>query len=267
MTAPKSTRRRKADAATAARCNTFLLVLEHPGNPENVGAVLRCANACGVAKVYIVTPNDSPLARFVRTHPLGRYTKQQRKVTVDPSATKPATETKEMKMPVPLYPTSDEKIKMYAHNPKKSTVRTEKKTQDAHTRLKKAAASAERWTYVRTFATTEACLTHLAKNKWCSLVTLPHLSDKPNQELRRGDYTVYRKLAVWMGNEVHGVSDEAIASARGAIQIPMYGHVESLNLACATMLVASTICDQRRDFSAKTHVVSTSSSLSSDPLP
>jgi tRNA G18 (ribose-2'-O)-methylase SpoU len=274
---PKSAQRRKADAATATRCNTFLLVLEQPSSPENFGAVLRCVDACGVGKVYVVTHDDSPLAHFIRTHPLGRPNAKHRltvpamgrfvqynESTSDVKEEKRADTSDVATFDVKI---SEHKTSLHALRvvPSTSTApsakdtskmkKKKKKKDDVSAKVKKTAASAERWVYVRTFPTTRDCLAHLAKNKWSSLVTSPHISNKPNIELSQGNYTVYRKLAVWMGNEVHGISSEAIEHACGAIQIPMRGHVESLNLACATTLVVHTICDQRRDFTAASRFV------------
>lgn len=51
--------------------------------------------------------------------------------------------------------------------------------------------------------------------------TVPPLPDLP------------AKLALWMGNEAHGIGEELIASAARQVQLPMAAHVESLNVAVA----------------------------------
>lgn len=44
-------------------------------------------------------------------------------------------------------------------------------------------------------------------------------------------------LALVLGNEVEGVSDEALALCNGALEIPQYGHKHSLNVAVAAGVV------------------------------
>lgn len=54
----KSTRRIKADFATKYRMNTFICVVENPQLTINVGAIVRTANALGIAKVYVIDGNN-----------------------------------------------------------------------------------------------------------------------------------------------------------------------------------------------------------------
>jgi tRNA (guanosine-2'-O-)-methyltransferase len=121
---------------------------------------------------------------------------------------------------------------------------------NVHNRLKKVAVSAERWVYIRTFNLTEDCIAHLEKNKWTSLVTSPHLADKTNLRLDQTDFTKYKNLAIWMGNEVTGISKLATNSSDSALQIQMHGHVESLNLACASAVILYQVTVGRRNFQA-----------------
>lgn len=53
----KTVRRQKANFATKNRLNTLVCVIEHPQTVINVCAIIRTANALGVAKVYIVDHN------------------------------------------------------------------------------------------------------------------------------------------------------------------------------------------------------------------
>jgi tRNA (guanosine-2'-O-)-methyltransferase len=116
--------------------------------------------------------------------------------------------------------------------------------------MARVAKSAHKWVYMRHFPTTSSCLTHLAKNNWTSLVTSSHLPEKEdlNFRLDTADFTKYRKLAVWMGNETRGVSSEALAAAHGTLQIPMWGRVESFNVACASAMIMYEIVKQRRAY-------------------
>ena len=51
-------------------------------------------------------------------------------------------------------------------------------------------------------------------------------------------------IAVWLGNEALGISEEAIANAGLVITIPMRGMVESLNVAAAAAVLMSEITRQ-----------------------
>ena len=112
-------------------------------------------------------------------------------------------------------------------------------------------ASAYKWVYTKYFSTTQECLQHLEKNNFVSLVTSPHIKGKENMSLLKSDFTKYKKLAVWFGNESHGISPEAIEGSRGCIQIEMGGIIESLNLSVSTGIVLNFIVNQRREFTQK----------------
>jgi tRNA (guanosine-2'-O-)-methyltransferase len=58
-------------------------------------------------------------------------------------------------------------------------------------------------------------LTHLQKNGFISIVTSPHTKGRKNVVLHEADYTKFKKLAVWFGNEGVGIS--AVALERGQL--------------------------------------------------
>jgi tRNA (guanosine-2'-O-)-methyltransferase len=116
--------------------------------------------------------------------------------------------------------------------------------------LSKISVSASKWTFVKRFNSTEECLEHLEKNKFISLVTSPHIKGKKNYVLHEADYT-QPKLAVWFGNESRGVSDIVVERSESCISIPMFGMIESLNLATTTGIVLYEVTKQRREYQAK----------------
>ncbi|MDW7695899.1 RNA methyltransferase [Flammeovirgaceae bacterium SG7u.111] len=116
--------------------------------------------------------------------------------------------------------------------------------------LTKTSVSAIKWTYVKKFKSTEECLEHLEKKRFVSIVTSPHLKSEKNVVLNEGDYTQIR-LAVWFGNESRGVSKTAIERSEMCVSIPMYGIIESLNLATSTGIVLYEVTTQRREFQKK----------------
>ena len=116
--------------------------------------------------------------------------------------------------------------------------------------LSKTSVSAVKWTFVKRFDSTEECIEHLEKKRFVSIVTSPHQKGKENIVLHEGDYTQIR-LAVWFGNESKGISKLAIEKSEFCVNIPMYGIIESLNLATSTGIVLYEVTKQRREFQKK----------------
>ncbi|QIG78895.1 TrmH family RNA methyltransferase [Stakelama tenebrarum] len=118
-------------------------------------------------------------------------------------------------------------------------------------KLSKLSVSAVKWTFVKRFDSTEACLAHLEKNHFVSIVTSPHVKGKTNVFLHEGDYTEHAKLAVWFGNEAIGISDLAVERSEMCVAIPMFGMIESLNLGTSTGIVLYEVTKQRREYQSK----------------
>jgi len=118
-------------------------------------------------------------------------------------------------------------------------------------KLSKLSVSAVKWTFVKRFDSTEECLAHLAKNKFVSVATSPHVKGKTNKFLHEADFAEHAKLAVWFGNEARGLSDLAIEHSETCISIPMFGMIESLNLATSSGIVLYEVTKQRRDYASK----------------
>ncbi len=113
-------------------------------------------------------------------------------------------------------------------------------------RLSKTSVSAIKWSFVKRFDSTQACIEHLYNNQFTSIVTSPHTKGKRNEVLHEADYTRFKRLAVWFGNERYGVSDLAVANADFCVGIPMFGMIESLNLGTTTGIVMYEVTKQRR---------------------
>ncbi len=117
--------------------------------------------------------------------------------------------------------------------------------------LSKTSVSAIKWSFVKRFDSTEACIAHLEKNQFVSIVTSPHVKGMNNVVLHEGDYTTQTKLAVWFGNESRGISDLAIQNSEMCVNIPMFGMIESLNLGTTSGIVLYEITKQRREYQSK----------------
>lgn len=117
--------------------------------------------------------------------------------------------------------------------------------------LSKTSVSAIKWSFVKRFDSTEACLEHLEKNRFVSIVTSPHVKGMKNVVLDEADYTIYPKLAIWFGNESRGISDLAIQHSEMCLSIPMFGMIESLNLGTTSGIVLYEVTKQRREYQIK----------------
>ena len=111
-------------------------------------------------------------------------------------------------------------------------------------------ASGIKWLYVKKFSSTAECLEHLAKKNFTNIGTSPHQLGKKNVSLFEGKYTQHH-LAVWFGNEVRGLSKEALDACDFCIQIPMHGIIESMNLSASASIVLNHIVEKRHEFSRK----------------
>lgn len=117
-------------------------------------------------------------------------------------------------------------------------------------KLSKLSVSAVKWTFVKRFDSSEECLAHLEKNRFVSIATSPHVKGKTNRLLHEADFADHAKLAVWFGNEARGLSDLAVQRSQMCISIPMFGMIESLNLATSSGIVLYEVTKQRRAYAS-----------------
>tara|TARA_B100000767_G_C19632807_1_gene479039 strand:+ start:77 stop:688 length:612 start_codon:yes stop_codon:yes gene_type:complete len=117
--------------------------------------------------------------------------------------------------------------------------------------LSKISVSAIKWSFVKRFDSTEACIEHLETNRFVSIVTSPHVKGMKNVVLHEGDYTTQTKLAVWFGNESRGISELAVQNSEMCVSIPMFGMIESLNLGTSSGIVLYEVTKQRREYQNK----------------
>jgi len=132
--------------------------------------------------------------------------------------------------------------------------------------LSSTSVSAVKWTFVKRFDSTEACMEHLEKKGFVSVVTSPHVKGKTNVFLHEGDFTQHTKLAVWFGNEKRGVSETAVSRSEMCVAIPMFGMIESLNLGTSSGIVLYEVAKQRREYQSQ-YRRARKRSKRSDPLP
>ena len=140
--------------------------------------------------------------------------------------------------------------KVYIVDPRRSLPGDWQAMREARS-LSKSSVSAIKWSFVKRFDNSEACIEHLTKNRFVSIVTSPHVKGKANAILDKVDFTEHYKLAVWFGNESRGISDLAVAHSSLCVSIPMFGMIESLNLGTTSGIVLYEVTKQRREYQRK----------------
>jgi tRNA (guanosine-2'-O-)-methyltransferase len=106
---------------------------------------------------------------------------------------------------------------------------------------KKSSASAFKWIEKEKFTSVDKCYEALRKDGFS--IYASSLTDG-SVDFYNLDLT--KKIAIVVGNEHRGLSDEATAQADKKFYIPMYGMVQSLNVSVASAVVIYEAMRQRR---------------------
>lgn len=108
---------------------------------------------------------------------------------------------------------------------------------------KATSSSANKWLDFTTFTSSKDCIQQLKKDGYDIVVTA--LTD---HAVALPDFTdVQKKLAIVVGNEHRGASEEILAAADTVLMIPMAGFVQSYNVSVATAIVLWDITNKRHD--------------------
>jgi tRNA (guanosine-2'-O-)-methyltransferase len=107
-------------------------------------------------------------------------------------------------------------------------------------RNKKISQNADKWLDVRRWKSTRECLAQLKGEGYAIYATRLHEQARPLREL-----SFAGKVALVLGNEHRGVSDEALALADATYAIPMRGFVQSLNVSVAAAISIVTAIERR----------------------
>lgn len=106
---------------------------------------------------------------------------------------------------------------------------------------RKSSASAAKWMRIHRHDSIDACYTALRADgqRILAAALVPGSPDLHELDLTRPTALVF-------GNEMRGLSEEAISAADGAFRIPMMGMVESLNISVACAVTLYEAMRQRR---------------------
>ncbi len=105
---------------------------------------------------------------------------------------------------------------------------------------KVSSASANKWLSITVYKSTTEALIALRKEKFQNAATL---LDAKSVSLNRLKFP--EKIALWLGNEHHGLSPLAEKAAHLKINIPMRGLVQSLNVSVTAAILIYEISRQR----------------------
>ncbi len=103
-----------------------------------------------------------------------------------------------------------------------------------------------RWLSLRTFATSTECLKALRDEGWALWASCLDDDSCPLTAHRAGladDEIFPEKLAIVVGRESDGVSDELLQAADRKVMLPMLGFTQSYNLSVATALLLQRLRD------------------------
>jgi len=100
---------------------------------------------------------------------------------------------------------------------------------------KTSSASAKKWITTEKFESVKDCFEELKKNKFRIYST--HMNEEKKKNLNLYDLDLTKKVAIVIGNEHTGVSDEVKEMSDKNFLIPMFGLIQSLNVS-----VAAAVC-------------------------
>eukprot|EP00937_MAST-01D_sp_MAST-1D-sp2_P007334 g7334.t1 len=113
--------------------------------------------------------------------------------------------------------------------------------------MRKVSASANKWVPCTVYRSAAQAFDALGRRGYASVATVP--ASAGAVDIHSAQLCLPR-LALWLGNEHHGLSAEVMKRAETLMHIPMRGHVESLNLSCTAAIALSEI---GRQLSLSTH--------------
>lgn len=193
---------RKAEAVIRQRSSSVTVVVERCTNDHNYSAILRTAEALGIQNVWIIDPpamTDGIGNVDIETE--NNYSNRQPNVPG-----------------LRLSPEEIEQRRLHHLFAQKAT----------------------EWITVRDFETTAECLDALRETGhrvWVTDLSQKAVPLEPSHLEETGNWPLPKKLAIVMGTEAVGCSQEMLEAADLRIYLPLRGFADSLNLSVATALV------------------------------
>ncbi|PKP22432.1 MAG: rRNA methyltransferase [Bacteroidetes bacterium HGW-Bacteroidetes-21] len=99
------------------------------------------------------------------------------------------------------------------------------------------ALGASKWLNINKYEDEKKTLAALRSQGYRIIATSSHKSS-----VMLNDFDIYKgKSAIFMGNEVHGLSDFILSEADEHLKIPMYGFTESYNISVSAAIILYTL--------------------------
>jgi len=116
----------------------------------------------------------------------------------------------------------------------------------AYTLNRRVLKGADKWLTINQYKkpkinNTAACFSRLREEGYTILAAVPG-----DEAISIQDYRIQNKVAVVIGNELHGLSAYAKEHADQLVKIPMYGFTESLNLSVSAAICLNQLIPQLR---------------------
>jgi tRNA (guanosine-2'-O-)-methyltransferase len=108
---------------------------------------------------------------------------------------------------------------------------------------RESSGSANKWLDFKIFKSTKECLSELHKEGYKVYATV---LDKEAKSIYETNMTE-DKVAIMMGNEHRGLTEEAVNLADAKVYIPMQGMVQSLNLSVCASIMLFEVSRQRKN--------------------
>lgn len=105
-----------------------------------------------------------------------------------------------------------------------------------------SSSSANKWLDFEIFKSTKRCLNKLKRNDYEIFAAV---LDEEAKNLYKTNFLKKEKIAILVGNEHNGLSEEAISLADKKIYIPMKGFVQSFNVSVTTAIFLYELTRQR----------------------
>jgi tRNA (guanosine-2'-O-)-methyltransferase len=103
------------------------------------------------------------------------------------------------------------------------------------------AMGAQKWVDINRYTTTKDCIKSLREKGYRIIATSPH-EGKALQE-----FDISSPAAIFFGTETEGLSPEVLEEADEAIQIPMVGFTESLNISVSAAIILQDLTARLRN--------------------
>ena len=196
---------RKAEAVIRNRTSSVTVVVERCVNDHNYSAILRTAEALGIQNVWIIDPP-------VMTDGAGNRQ--------DDAEAGNNENPKPIKKSQPIRLTSEELEQRHSH------------------RL--FAQNATEWLTIREFPTAAECISacrNTSHHLWVTDLSQKAVPLEPADLDHSGNWPLPSRLAIVMGTEAVGCSQEMLDAADLRVYLPLRGFADSLNLSVATALI------------------------------